>query len=129
MDGKRGGYTLIEVIVALLLFSVLGLGTQALVANMIRTVARANVQVTAAQLADDRIDLIRLDPQYDSLAWRYTANETTIAGHSGFTRNTTVTRTQQTTATGIIDFVTVTVAVNGLALNTPVERTIVIATP
>jgi Tfp pilus assembly protein PilV len=100
MESRREGYTLSEVIIALLMFSVLGLGTQAMVANMIRTVARDNIQVTAAQLADDRIDLIRLDPQYDSLAWRYTGNETTIPGHAGLTRNTTVTRTQQVTGTG-----------------------------
>ena len=56
----RSGFSLVEVIVAMLMLTVMMLGAQALAGRMIRTSATANIQVIAAQLADDRIDFVRL---------------------------------------------------------------------
>jgi type IV pilus modification protein PilV len=121
----RRGFSLIEVIVAMLMLTVMMLGAQAMAARMIRTSATANIQVTAGQLADDRIDFLRMDPQYDSLTARYVANENPVAGYAGYRRVTAVNRSTSTTSNGTTDFTTITVTVTHQQLATAVARTIV----
>lgn len=125
----RKGFSLVEVIVALLMLTVMMLGAQALAARMIRTSATANIQVIAAQLADDRIDFVRLDPQYDSLNARYVGAENPVTGYAGYARTTTLSRTITATSNGTTDFITLTVTVAHQQLATPVARTIVITLP
>ena len=96
----RKGFSLVEVVVALLILTVMMLGAQALAGRMIRTSATASIQVTAAQLADDRIDYLRMDPQYDSLTARYVADENPVAGYGGYRRPTAVNRTITATTNG-----------------------------
>jgi prepilin-type N-terminal cleavage/methylation domain-containing protein len=126
---QRNGFSLVEVIVALVVLSVMMLGAQALAARMIRTAAVANVQVTAGQLAEDRIDFVRLDPAYDSLAARYGTNENPVTGYPGYRRTTAFTRTTTVTTNGTTDYFTMTVRVTHQQLSTPVARTIVITNP
>jgi type IV pilus modification protein PilV len=126
---SRNGFTLVEVIVAMLILTTMMLGAQALAGRMIRTSANANIQVTAAQLADDRIDFVRLDPQYDSVNARYAGTENPVPGYPSFTRTTASTRTVTTTSNGTTDFITLTVTVAHQALSTPVARTIVLTMP
>jgi prepilin-type N-terminal cleavage/methylation domain-containing protein len=126
---SRRAFSLIEVIVALLLLSTLVLGSQAYAVRMLHVTGESNLRMQAIQLAQDRIDLIRLDPQFDSLGIRYPATETSIQGHPTFTRTTIVEHTQTTNSTGTLDFFTVTVQVTAPGLTGPVERTLTIATP
>jgi type IV pilus modification protein PilV len=121
----RKGFSLVEVVVALLILTVMMLGAQALAGRMIRTSATASIQVTAAQLADDRIDYLRMDPQYDSLTARYVADENPVAGYGGYRRTTAVNRTITATTNGTTDFTTITVTVTHQQLATAVARTIV----
>jgi type IV pilus modification protein PilV len=124
MEARRG-FSLVEVTVAMLLLTVMMLGAQALAGRMIRTSTTANIQVTAGQLADDRIDFLRMDPQYDSLTARYVANENPVAGYPGYRRTTAISRSITTTSNGTTDFTTITVTVIHQQLATPVARTIV----
>jgi len=125
----RKGFSLVEVIVALVLLTILMLGAQALAARMIRTTTTANIQVTAAQIAEDRIDFVRLDPQYDSLVARYAVTENPVTGYPGYQRITAFTQTLAVTTNGTTDFQTMTVRVTHQQLVTPVSRTVVITTP
>ena len=81
------------------------------------------------QLVEDRIDLIRTDPAYDSLNTKYAGTENTIPGWSTLQRRTLLTRTRDSTAAGITDFYTVTVTVSGKGLRSGVRRTIVVGAP
>ncbi len=127
--GPRKGFTLVEVIVAMVLLTMVVLGSQSLAASMIRTAATSNVRMQAMQLAQDRIDLIRIDPQYDSLSNRYTATESSISGHPGFSRRTAFARVQTATSVGTIDFLRITVDVTAPTLQGPVTRTVTVAKP
>jgi type IV pilus modification protein PilV len=125
----RKGFTLIEVVVAMVLLTMVVLGSQGLAARMVHTTAESNVRMQAMQLAHDRVDMVRLDPQYDSLVARYQGTESGIPMHPGFTRVTTLTRTQTATSTGTIDFYTITVRVTAPALSGAVTRTVAVAKP
>lgn len=125
----RNGFSLVEVVVALLILAVAILGSQSMASTMIRTVTTANAQMAATQLAEDRIDRIRTDPAYDSLATKYAMTESTLPGWSTLSRVTQLTRTRDSIAAGITDFFTVTVTVNGPPLRAPVRRTVVIGSP
>ncbi|MGH7471821.1 MAG: type IV pilus modification PilV family protein [Longimicrobiales bacterium] len=125
---KRDGFTLIEVMISLMLLAVSVLGIQLLAANMLRRMATSNLQLTAVQLAEDRIDRIRLEPNYPQID-TFARTEATLAGFPGYQRITTVIREVDTTATGIIDFRRVTVRVQGTALASTVFRTLVIGAP
>ena len=118
-----------EVIVALMILAVAMLGSQALAATMVRTVTTSNAQMAAAQLVEDRIDLIRTDPSYDSLSTKYAGTESTLPGWPTFQRVTQLSRTRDSTAAGITDYIMVTVQVSGTGLRVPVRRTTVIGSP
>jgi prepilin-type N-terminal cleavage/methylation domain-containing protein len=126
---NRDGFSLVEVVVALVILAVAIMGAQTMTATMIRTVSTSNAGNAAAQLVEDRIDLIRTDPAYDSLFQKYAGTEASLPGWSTLQRVTQLTRTYDTTATGITDFYTVTVSVSGQGLLNPVRRTIVVGSP
>ena len=130
---RREGFTLVEVVVALLLLSVSVLGIQIVAASMLRRMATGNIQQTAIQLAEDRIDRVRLEPNYAVLD-SFARTESTLTGFPNYTRITTVTRFVDTTAAGtdtmrITDFRRFTVEVRRQALPAPVFRTLVIGAP
>ena len=126
---NRRGFSLVEVVVALVILAVAIMGAQTMTATMINTVSTANIENSAAQLVEDRIDRIRTDPAYDSLTTKYVATESAMPGWSTLQRVTQLTRTRDSTAAGITDFYTVTVTVSGQGLRGPVRRTIVVGSP
>ena len=125
----RAGFSLVETTVALVMLAVVTVSAQAMAARMIRTVSTANIQLTASKLVDDRIDAIRMDPQYTQLVARYTATENPVAGYPTYSRQTVLVRTNVVTTAGATDYITVTVLVAEPGLTTPVSRTIVIGSP
>jgi prepilin-type N-terminal cleavage/methylation domain-containing protein len=126
---NREGFSLVEVIVALVVLAVAILGSQSMATTMIRTVSSSNAQSSAAQLVEDRIDRIRTDPSYDSLTLKYPGTENPVPGWNTFQRLTEVVRTQTNTNGGITDYTTVTVTVSGNGLLSPIKRTVIIGSP
>ena len=127
-DG-RGGFTIIEILLALLLLSFMVMGFQAATGEIIAYAARSDREVVAVQLVEDRLDLIRLDPEYDRLESRYDGVDSTLVDYPDLVRTTEVVRTRQQQSTGQLDYVTVTVTVSGASLRGPVARTVVIGAP
>lgn len=126
---SRDGFTIVEILLALLLLSFVVLGFQAATGEIIHYAARSDRALVAVQLAEDRIELIRLDPVYEQLESRYEQVESSIAGYPGLVRTTLLARTNQTLTTGVLDYWTITVEITGRAIPDTVSRSIVVAAP
>lgn len=125
----RAGFTIVEILLALLLLSFVVLGFQAATGQIIHYAAQSDRSLVATQLAEDRLELIRMDTEYEALESRYEAVESDMEGFPGLTRTTAITRTMQTLDTGVLDYHRITVSVTGGGLRAPVSRTIVMAAP
>lgn len=128
-SGTRDGFTIVEVILAVVLLSFVVMGFQAATGSIIHHAAQSDRQAVALQLAEDRIDWIRLDTRYESLRTLYERVETGFDEYPGLTRTTRVVRTYRELETGVLDYFTITVHVDGPGLRSPVTRTIVVAAP
>lgn len=128
-DSGRAGFTIVEILLALLLLSFTVMGFQAATGEIIHYAAQSDRQAVAMQLVEDRLDLIRLDPHYGVLESRYETSATDLPDYPGLTRTTEIVRTREEQATGVLDYLTITVTVAGPSLRAPVARTIVVAAP
>jgi prepilin-type N-terminal cleavage/methylation domain-containing protein len=122
----RRGFTLVEVIVALVILAVVLLGMASTMGGFVRSVGSADRQAAALTAVEDRITAITLHPDYGSLDTAFAGTETSVNGLPGATRTTVITQVgglgQATNHKNI------TVTVNGTGL-TPVARTITVAAP
>lgn len=123
------GFTLVEVLLALVLLSFMVMGFQAATGEIIRQSAESDHASVAARLVENRLDRIRLDPEYERLEGRYAGREDSVPSYPGLSRTTTIRRTRAESGRGVLDYVTVTVTVAGPGLGDPVSRTVVIAAP
>lgn len=126
---NRNGFSLVELVVALVLLMIVFLALQGTGARYAHNVVVANRSATAIELAEGRIEEMRMHPDYPSLASTFAGTETDPEGVTGLTRVTTVTQTTDSTASGMVDYKTVTVSVSGSGLPSPVSRTIILAAP
>ena len=122
---RQAGFTLVEVVVALVILSVAVLGLGASSARLTTTAASAEVRALAVQLADDRIVRVRLDPRYGGLDSLYAGVEDDILG-PGSRRTTTVVHVQETNP--VLDFKRISVTVEAPFLDA-ISRQIVVAAP
>ena len=126
---RRDGFTIVEILLALLLLSFMVMGFQAATGEIIHYAAQSDREAVAVQLVENRLDLIRLDPDYADLETRYETVEPTLEDYPGLSRATEIVRTYQEQATGVLDYLRVTVTGSGGSLRGPVARTIVIGAP
>lgn len=123
----RRGFSLLEVLIALVILGFVILGAQAtLTGRMVSDIGYQETRARATQLAMDRLHLIQADPAYGTLSDRYTATENALPGAPGFQRTT---RFTLSTLAGGQEYRTVTVTVTAPRLSRPVSRTVVIASP
>lgn len=124
---RPNGFTLIEVMVALVLLGFVLLGVQAAITDrMVRDVGGQEKRARAAQLAMDRIHAVQADPGYYTLAARYAGTETALDGAPGFERTTAL---SITTLSAGRQFTTVTVTVSAPGVPRPAARTVIVASP
>jgi len=125
---ERDGFTLIEVIVALVILStaVLGLGVSA--SKLATSAASAEIRAVALQSVEDQIARVRLDPRYTSLDSLYAGVEDSVLGLGGYTRTTTVTRVQSGSPV-TLDYTRIGVVVAGPHLTPSISREITISAP
>jgi prepilin-type N-terminal cleavage/methylation domain-containing protein len=121
----RGGFTLLEVLVALVILSFVVLGAQAsITAMMVRDVSWQSQRARATQIAMDRVHALQADPVYANLRGTYGEVGTRLA--DGYVRDTRFVVTDFPDGT---EYLTVTVTVRGRNLPRAVTRTTVIASP
>ena len=124
----RSGFTLVEVIVALLLLTTAVLGLAGSATTLATTSATAELRALALQSVEDRLARIRMDPRYGELDSLYAGVESGLFSIPGITRTTTVTHVTQTTPL-VLDYRRIAVSVEGTMLTKPISRQIVIAAP
>jgi prepilin-type N-terminal cleavage/methylation domain-containing protein len=124
---RRHGFTLIEVMIALVILAIVVLGTAQLTAGMVHTVTTSGQQDAAVELAQGRLAQIQADPNYVGLELRYTGSETAFPTLPGFRRQTQVIHFGGVGLPN--DYKRVTVSVMGPGLRGPVSRTGTVAAP
>src|SRR5262245_48496162 len=122
---NQRGFTLIEVLVALVILTVVIMGVASATGQFVHVVATSDRQTAAIQLVEDRIELIQMDPNYAGLDTTYVATEGGFPTLPGFKRVTQITRV---TGSGQ-DHKKVTVTVTGPGLTAPIKRTVTKAAP
>lgn len=126
----RGGFTLTEVLVAVVLLGLVALATGGATARLASSGARDGQVMMAVDLVDERLERVQSDPSYALLETRWAGTESTLPLHPGFTRSTTIVRTLQNLSGGRrLDYKTVEVVVQGPGLGAPVRRTVVVGVP
>jgi prepilin-type N-terminal cleavage/methylation domain-containing protein len=122
---NRSGFTLIEVILALTILLVVMMMLASTTGKTVHTAATGANQEAAIQLAMDRVEQVRSDPNYAGLDSAYAKTETTFPTLSGFTRVTAIVRTTGSNN----DYKKVTVTVTGPGLTSAIVRTVTVAAP
>lgn len=124
---SKQGFTLVEVMIALVILMVVVVGFMSTSSRLMHTVAINDRQEAAIRLAYDRIEMVRLEPRYTKLESLFVATETSFPTLPGFTRVTAMSLVggpgQPT------DHKKVTVTITGPGLLAPVKRTTTVAAP
>jgi prepilin-type N-terminal cleavage/methylation domain-containing protein len=118
--------TLVEVLVALTILSVVMLGLGTFTNNFARTVSEAGVKSTASDLVADRLEVVKSGSRYDLIETNYQGTESTISGHTGFSRRTMVLHVGGSPADSV-DYKVVTVEVTAPRLTKAVRKSTVIS--
>jgi Tfp pilus assembly protein PilV len=121
--------TLIEIIIALTILATVLLGMGQFAFNFSRVERQSEARTIAVNLADQRLSEVRASPNYSGMETNYAGTEATISGFPGFTRVTTIIHTGGPRPTYTNDYKTVTVTVSGPPMQTPVTKTVVVASP
>lgn len=127
----RRGFSLVEIMVALTILSIIILGLANTTISFLHETTLDTVRVRAQSYADMRVAEIRGYPDYPALVATFTSSDTP---EPGFSRQTVVVRDKTATSTcnnpagcPKNDITRVTVTVNNASLSSPVSRTISIA--
>jgi type II secretion system protein I len=122
---SRGGFTLVEVLIALAMLSVVLLASAASTTKYLGVITRNRMRIQAAAAADAQIAKVRVSPAYDSLTVRFDSTRSNMP-FAGYTRATRVIRTGAGTTN---DVTKIRVTVSGPELASPVVRYATIAAP
>lgn len=103
---NRRGFTLIEVLIALVILSIVVLGLGRFVGSFLHVVGTSTVKTVATEVANERINIIQTDPTYPlPAAWAGTT-----VGFPGYPNMRRVTVLQRNTG-GNRDYTIITVRV------------------
>ena len=125
---RRDGFTLIEVMMAIVILLGVVLGMANVTGRMMHTITTSDRAAAALELAADRLEQVRLDPNYDGLEATYKGTESNFPTLPGITRTTAITHTGGLGKSGP-DYKRVTVTVDGPGLLAPISRTVTVGAP
>ncbi|HEY2806743.1 MAG TPA: prepilin-type N-terminal cleavage/methylation domain-containing protein [Gemmatimonadales bacterium] len=129
MASRERGVTLIEIIIAMVILTVVLLAMGSFAVNFTKTVRQSDARTIAVELCDQRLSEIRASPNYAGLIANFAATENTITGFTGYSRVTQIVHTGGPRPTFPQDFQTVTVSVTAPGITLPIKKTIVVAAP
>lgn len=122
----RSGFTLVEVIVAIVLILVVTLGMGAFMVQFIRAVAGSSLRSTANELVAERLEIVKGATVYSTLESQYGGTEQSIPNHPGYVRQTLITHVGGA-PTDLYDYRIVTVIVSGSGLANPIKKSTVVS--
>ncbi len=123
---NKKGFTMVEMIVAVVILAVAILGLSSSTSRLARTAVDAEKNALALQAVEDRMSRIRLHPIYQQLDSMFTESEAEVPGLPDYTRSTNITRILEPGERDgkYIDYTRITVTVTGPGLPEPVSRTV-----
>ena len=124
---ERRGFTLIEVMLAVVLLVIVLTSLARYTGQFLHTVSTSTIRTVAAEVARERISLVDMDPSYTTLAATWTATETGFPSYPSMVRTTTVSRITGTTPPR--DYTIVTVRVTEPTMGQAIDVTTVVAQP
>ncbi len=124
---RERGFTLIEVMVALVILAVILLALGAATGTLVTRVSDSGQQEVAVELAQDRLAQIQIDPVYDSLEARYASSGDSVPGHPDYTMTTDIDHVGGSNQSE--DYKIVTVQIDAPGLASPVQRTVTVGAP
>lgn len=123
----RRGFTLIEVMLAIVLLTIVLLSVTRYTGQYLHTVSTSTARTVAAEVARERIGLVDMDPSYTTLAATWAGTQIGFPGYPRMTRVTTVSRI--TGATPPRDYTLITVRVTEPTIGPAIDVTTVVARP
>ena len=124
----RSGFTLVEVVVAMVILSTAVLGLAASASRLATTSAAAELRSLAMEAVDDQVARVRLDPRYGGLDTLYGGVDQDLFGIPGVSRTTRVEHVQQP-APNALDYKRISVTVTGPLITPAISRQIIVAAP
>ena len=127
---SQGGFTIIEITIAIMILTAAVLGIAASTAQLLVPTGDAELEFQALQSVEERLALIRLDPRYVLLDSIYEDAETNLPGLTDLTRETVVTRRQVAQTGGKIwDYTEIVVSITGGRLKNDIYRKLILGMP
>ena len=123
---SREGFTLVEVIAAMVIILGVTLGMAVFMMQFVRTVATAGSRTTANELVADRLEDVKAATKYSTIDAVYAGTENAIPNNPGYVRQTIVSHVGGAPP-DLYDYRIVTVIVSGPGLKTPVKKSTVIS--
>jgi prepilin-type N-terminal cleavage/methylation domain-containing protein len=123
----RRGFTLIEVMLAVVILGIVLAGVARYNSQFLHTVSTSTVRTVAAEVARERISQVDMDPSYTTLAATWAGDSLNFPGYPNMRRVTTVSR-----VTGVNpprDYTVVTVRVSEPTMGQAIDVTTVVAQP
>ena len=126
----RKGFTLVELMTALIVLTTAILGIAASAGRLIQSAGDTEVRALAVQAAGARLQQVVLDPRYPILDSIYAGSESSLPGLTGFTRTTLITHITQNVGGAVdMDYKKVTISVHGPSLADTIVRESVVGAP
>lgn len=119
---RRGGFSLIEVLVALGLLGGVLFGLAAFAIKLARSSMESRIRATAGQLISDRLESVKSAPRYTVIDSMFVGTESPVPGFTGYTRQTWVRRVGGQPS-DTIDYKLITVEVRHGRLVKPMRKT------
>jgi prepilin-type N-terminal cleavage/methylation domain-containing protein len=124
---ERRGFTLIEVMLAVVLLVIVLTSLARYTGQFLHTVSTSTIRTVAAEVARERISLVDMDPSYTTLAATWAATETGFPGYPRMVRTTTVSRVTGNAPPR--DYTIVTVRVTEPTMGQAIDVTTMVAQP
>jgi prepilin-type N-terminal cleavage/methylation domain-containing protein len=123
----RRGFTLIEVMLAVVLLAIVLVSVARYNSQFLHTVSTSTVRTVAAEVARERISLVDMDPSYTTLAATWVNDSLNFPGYPRMRRVTSVSRVTGNTPPR--DYTIITVRVSEPTMGQPIDVTTVVAQP
>jgi prepilin-type N-terminal cleavage/methylation domain-containing protein len=123
----RRGFTLIEIMVAMVVLAAVLLGAGRFTARFLHTTAISQAMTVASDVASERMEMITTDPSYTTLGARWSGTTTGFPGYPAMTMTTTAQRITGNNPRR--DYTIVTVQVTEPTLPAPVRLTSIVGQP